>query len=294
MKQNNLNLENCALIVEFNASVWTARKLDKGVTDEVIAGKSAASKSAGRFNKNLFAGRSELDGIQKHVTMSRNYIYTHTIPWSDAGQRLLPTTHFLEFDKKLSMYRDQFYDIVEQFNTVYPTLITAQAMALGAMFNRADFPAASDILHRFAFNYDYLPVPSSGDFRVDVGNTAQEELRTRLEAASQARLDKALGDLTTRLVEHLQRMSERLVTDIDDKTGEPKNRKFTHTLVSGAFELCDLIHGLNVRNDPELERSRRTLEGVLSGVTAETLRTDVGKRDDVKRQVDALLTKFQF
>ncbi len=31
------NIDTCAMLVEFNASVWTARKLDKSTTDEVTA-----------------------------------------------------------------------------------------------------------------------------------------------------------------------------------------------------------------------------------------------------------------
>ena len=38
------NLDTCSMLVEFNASVWTARKLDKTTTTEVVANKNAGSK----------------------------------------------------------------------------------------------------------------------------------------------------------------------------------------------------------------------------------------------------------
>jgi hypothetical protein len=47
------------MLVEFNASVWTARKLDKTTTDEVVASKNAGAKDAARDNKHLLAGRTE-------------------------------------------------------------------------------------------------------------------------------------------------------------------------------------------------------------------------------------------
>jgi hypothetical protein len=294
MKIEKLNLHSCAMIVEFNASQWTARKLDRKVTDEVIADKNAKAASSGRFNKNLFAGRSELEDIGKHVTMVRNYVVTNTLPWSDNGQRLLPAAKFLEFDKKMSIYKEEFEALVDSFVSQYPTLITAQAMSLGDMFDRADFPPASDIARRFGFAYDYLPVPAAGDFRVDIGNTAQDELQTRLLKSAQTRVDAAMDDLSKRLTDHLKRMSERLVTDIDDKTGEPKHRKFTSTLVTGVYDLCDLVKGLNVTNDPVLNQARRILEETLAGTSAESLRTDPIKRADVKKEVDNLLNKFSF
>ena len=184
--------------------------------------------------------------------------------------------------------------MVESFVKIYPTLITAQAMSLGAMFNRADYPPASDIARRFAFNYDYFPVPSSGDFRVDVGNMAASDLKERLEKMATARVDAAMGDLKARLGDHLRRMSERLVTDTDPKTGEPKHRKFTSTLVTSAYDLCDLAKGLNVNNDPSLTQAVKILENALSGTTSETLRTDDIKRAEVKAQVDSLLGQWDF
>ena len=51
------NIDTCAMLVEFNASVWTARKLDKSTTDEVTTNKHAA-KDAARVNKHLLAGRT--------------------------------------------------------------------------------------------------------------------------------------------------------------------------------------------------------------------------------------------
>ena len=81
---------------------------------------------------------------------------------------------------------------------------------------------------------------------------------------------------------------------IDPKTGEPKHRKFTSTLVTSAYDLCDLAKGLNVNNDPSLTQAVKILENALSGTTSEVLRTDDIKRAEVKQQVDALLGAFDF
>jgi hypothetical protein len=95
-----------------------------------------------------------------------------------------------------------------------------------------------------------------------------------------------------RFVAHLRRMADRLVTDTDAKTGEPVNRRFTETLVSSAFELCDLVGDYNISGDPLLALARKTLEDALAGVTVETLRTDVGKREDVRKTVTSILGRF--
>jgi len=286
------NIDTCAMLVEFNASVWTARKLDKTTTDEVVATKHAAARDAARVNVHLLAGRTELEVIQQAVGRARQYVYDKTSPWSDSGLRLLPNISFMAFTEKLDDFEHEFTALVKSFVTIYPTLITAQAMALGDMFKRDAYPTANEIMTKFSFRVNYMPVPTSGDFRVDVGNAAQAELKAKLDKLTQERIDNAMSDVRERLSAHLKRMSDRLTTDYVQ--GEAKPRRFHDTLVEGALELCDLTKALNIVNDPALETARRDLEQVLVGVTPTELRKNEAVRQDVKKNVDAILSKFSF
>lgn len=294
MTTNNLNLSSCAVLVEFNASVWTARKLDRSVSDEVEQSKGAKSKGAARVNKNLFAGRTELAEIASIVTEARTYIYDNTFPWSDAGQRLLPTGKLLTVDARMQELRDKFNAKVAEFVAVYPTLITAQAMALGSMFKRDEYPSASEIERKFGFAFELFPVPTAGDFRVDVGNDAQRYLEERLSKAGDVRLNRVLDDIRSRLAEHLARMSDRLVTERDDKTGAPKQRKFNDTLVTGAYELCDLIKSLPALEGHSLSQAANALEAALGGLDAQALRDLHEERAEVKGKVDKLISLYDF
>ena len=287
-----LNIDTCAMLVEFNASVWTARKLDKTTTSEVVASKNAGAKDAARVNKHLLAGRTELDIIQQAVGRARQFVYDNTAPWSDSGLRLLPTINFMKFTERMNDFEEEMETLVKAFVVIYPTLITAQALALGDMFKRDDYPSANEMMTKFSFRVNYMPVPSSGDFRVDVGNQAQAELKARLESLTQERIDSAMADVRERLSTHLKRMSDRLTTDYVG--GEAKQRRFHDTLVDGALELCDLTKALNVTNDVALETARSQLEQLLVGVTPADLRKNEAIRQDVKRNVDAILDKFNF
>lgn len=286
------NIDTCAMLVEFNASVWTARKLDKSTTDEVVASKNAGAKDAARVNKHLLAGRTELDVIQQAVSRARQFVYDNTAPWSDSGLRLLPTVNFMKFTERMNAFEEEMEALVKSFVAIYPTLITAQALALGDMFKRDDYPTANEIMTKFSFRVNYMPVPSSGDFRVDVGNQAQAELKARLESLTQERIDSAMADVRARLSTHLKRMSDRLTTDYVG--GEAKQRRFHDTLVDGALELCDLTKSLNVTNDMALEEARKQLEQLLVGVSPADLRKNEAIRQDVKKNVDAILDKFNF
>ena len=290
--QPRYNLDTCSMLVEFNASVWTARKLDKTTTDEVVASKNAVAKDAARVNKHLLAGRTELDVIQQMVGRARTYVYDHTLPWSDSGLRLLPTVNFVAFTERMNQYEEEFERLVSEFVTIYPTLISAQAMSLGDMFKRSDYPTVNEIMTKFAFRIGFLPVPTAGDFRVDIGNEAQAELKARLNEMAEERIEAAMRDIRARLGEHMKRMSDRLTTDYVQ--GEAKQRRFHDSLVDGALELCDLTKALNVVGDPNLESARKELEQALLGVTPQELRKNEYVRQDTKKAVDAILNKFSF
>jgi len=285
------NIDTCSMLVEFMTSVWTARKLDKSSTDELVQRKNAASKDAARVNKHLLAGRTELDGIIKHIGTLRNqYFYPKTLPWTDNGLRLLPTVSFMEFNQRMVDEEGIFWDLVNDFVAVYPSLITAQAMALGDMFDRADFPTPEDVRTKFAFHVNYIPVPTSGDFRVDIGNAAAQELKDKFEEFSATRVDAAMADVRKRLKEHLQRMSDRLTVDVVG--GEARARVFHDSLLDTGLELCDSVKSLNLVGDQDLEAARKHLEKTITGLGAADLRKDVSVRTDVKKQVDSILSSM--
>lgn len=290
MKIETFGIETCSMLVEFSAGIWTARKLDRSTTDEVVTSKNAQAKDAARVNKHLLAGRNELDFISKHVTAVRNYVYSNTLPWSDTGIRLLPTAKFLEFDARMQREVEKFWVLVDEFVTLYPTLITAQALQLGDMFRRDDYPSPSEIRSKFNIGVSYLPVPTVGDWRIDVGVEARAELEAKLAKLADERVEQAKKHVRDLMHEHLQRMSERL--GYEQKEGVTKPRKFRDSLLDTALELVDMVRALNITNDQEIEALRQMLEQAVAGVTVEELREKPEIRDDVKARVDEILGKF--
>ena len=289
---NRYNIDSCALLVEFNASVWTARKLDKNATDEVVVSKRAGAKDAARVNKHLLAGRNELDVIQKHVNAVRTYVYENTLPWSDTGIRLLPTSKFMDFNDRMGKLEEEFVELVNDFVQVYPSLITAQAMALGDMFDRSEYPSAGEMSHKFSFRLNFMPVPKAGDFRVDVGNEAQEELQKKLAKLADERIELAMKEARERLKSHLERMMERL--KVEEVNGKVTKSRIHDTLIEGGLELCDVLKALNLTNDPVLEKARATLESVLRTVDVDDLRKHDSARVEVRTQVAEIMDKFKF
>ena len=275
-----------AAIVELNVSTWTARKLDKNASKEVKVSKGAYSDDAARVNKNLLAGMNNLKRVTDFVALTRNDFYRLTLPWSDSGQRLVPMMQFFELKQWINDREATFNQLVSEFLRDYPTLISAQAFQLGALFDRNEFPDVEEIATKFRFKVGFLPLPSTGDFRIDAPNEIVADMQKEYEAMFNERIEQVNQELWTRLHDTLKHMSDRLGYD---PTGKAKI--FRDSMVDNAVELCDMLKRLNVTNDPKLEKARAGLESALLGVDASEIRLD-GARDEVKHKVDTVIADW--
>jgi len=276
-------IQNSAMLVDLNISLWAARKMDKKVSQEIDSVKNTRSRG-GNYHKNLMSGTHKLDQVQKLVSAIRVWHYTNTLPWSDGGSRLLPMTNFFEYKAKLNEFEREFDLVVQDFLTEYPLLVSAAAFTLGDLFDADEYPSVDSLVDKFKFKYVFLPVPSAGDFRVDVEDKYVKELKSQYESFYEAKLGDAMSDAWGRLHECLTKMSEKLA-------GQEK-QIFRDSLVTNATDLCALLTKLNVTNDAKLEQARQSLERALLGVTPDELRKHDDARLDVKAKVDAILDMF--
>jgi hypothetical protein len=282
------------MLVDLNISVWTGRKQDKRVSEEIDAAKSTKTK-AGNYHKKLLAGTQKLDDLQKLVTGIRAWHYAQTLPWSDGGSRLLPMKNFFDYKATLNDLETQFNEAVEAFLTDYPTLVSAAAFQLGDLFDSEEYPNADKLRDKFRFRFVFLPVPDVGDFRIDINEQHKEELKAQYESFYENKLSEAMQDAWARLHECLSKMSEKLANAPSPrmtKDGEVYTQIFRDSLVTNAVELCELLTKLNVTNDAKLENARKTLESLIVGVSPKDLREDEHMRLDVKSKVDEILSMF--
>lgn len=283
-------LSGSSLIVNLNLSVWTARKQDKRVAEEIDQAKSTRTR-AGNYSKNLLAGSGKLEEVTKLANAVRTWHYTNTQPWGDNGDRLLPMTMFVDYRARLTDYENQFSTAVNSFLNEYDTLVAAAAFQLGDLFNREDYPTREHITGKFGFRYAFVPLPTSGDFRVDIHEQGLSELQSHYETVMAERATTMMQDAWDRLYDALSKMSERLADDTDEN-GEPKRKIFRDSLVDNAVDVCKLLRHFNTTGDTRLEAMRQQLEDAMRGVDAQSLRESDVLREQTKAKVDALLDKF--
>ena len=284
-----MSISASAVLVDLNISVWPASKIDREMTEQVNTGASAV-RDASQTKKNLLAGTSLRKDIEKFAARVRLYHNTHTLPWADKGQRLLPTKLFMEYKQTMNSYEQTFEFMCDNFFNEYPRLVAEAPINLGTMYRAEDYPELDDVRAKFGFRRAVDPIPDSGDFRLDVSSTDLDELRMQYDSKFEERVADAMRAPWDRLHAMLKGISEKLT----DKEGDDEKKRYFDSLITNPLELCELLGKMNVTNDPKLEDARKQLEAVMVGTNIEVIKDSPDARSSIKSKVDAILGKFEW
>ncbi len=283
-RSNAPTLASSAMLVEMNVSMWGARKTDKRATEQVLV-NNKAKKGMASVNKNLI-DCAQYDAIKTFVGAMRIAHRRSTLPWSESGLRLLTNEQYMDYHREITGMINEFYKLVEQLIDAYQWEVADTQSKLRDMFNIDDYPDVSELRRKFRVSLSYMPLPSSGDFRLDVGNDAQDVLREQYEKHYNEQINRAMGDLWQRLLDPLQNMSARLAYGHDDAPSG-----FRDTLVSNVEEIAALLKTWNITGDPAMEQIRIDIVQALRGVTPDGLRKDSYLRSSTKSQIDNILSR---
>ena len=273
-------ISSSSMLVELSISTWTGRKLDKRASKDVTSQNYAADGVA-NVNKKLLGDCAELTAVQKFTANLRNAHYAMTMPWSDTGLRLLPTTQYFKYHQQMTALQQEYERLVSLFLSAYDWEIMQAQTKLGDLFIRDDYPTTESLHNKFSFRLTYIPLPDAGDWRIDIGNEATAELRAHYENYYSTQLSQAMNDVWRRTYDALSRMSERL-----DYGDHEQKKIFRDSLVENVGEMVELLRVCNVSGDVQMTAMADRLEESLRGVTPDALREDEYLRRETKRAVD--------
>jgi hypothetical protein len=283
LPQNAPTLASSSMLGELNISNWVGRKLDKRASQDVVT-QNHAEAGVANVNKKLLADSDNLRAIQQHVNATRGIHAAMTMPWSNSGLRLLPTKIYFKYNQTMTQMQNEFYRLVEDFLASYNDEVIDVQMKLGNLFSRDDYPTIETLRRKFSFTINYMPLPDAGDFRVDIGNEALNEVQQKYQEFYATQYERAMNDVWTRLHDALTRMSERL-----DYSSKEDKKVFRDTLVTNVTEMIELLRVFNVTNSTQMAAMADRLDEAMSGVTPDALREDDYFRAETKAAVDAAI-----
>jgi hypothetical protein len=280
------SISGSAMLVELNIRNWAGRKLDKSASQKVTI-DNRASTGVANVHKKLLGDCAELSAVIKFAGNARNAHYAMTMPWSDTGMRLLPTSRYFKYNEQMLVLKAEYFTLVEAFLASYNWEITQAQVKLGDLFNPNEYPSVASLQSKFGFGYTYIPISEAKDWRIDIEADAKEELARHYESYYHNQLQAAMADVNRRARDVAERMSERL--DYSDK--ETK-KVFRDSLVNNVLEIVDLMDACNLTGDQTMRDNAQALRDALTGLDADDLREDHKLRRATKKAVDDVIASL--
>lgn len=276
------SISSSAVLIDLSISVWTGRKLDRRASEDVAA-QNNADKGVANVYKKLLGDCAELSTAQKFAANSRSTHYAITMPWSDLGMRLCPTTTYIApegYEFTMTGLQTEFFRLSGVFLNAYEWERSNAQIKLGKLFNPDEYPTADSLASKFKFRFTAVPLPDVGDWRLDVGNEAQRVMKEQYEKFYGDQLKGAMDDVWQRTFNALEKMSERLDYREEDK------KVFRDSMVENVQGVIALLKDFNITNDPMMNSAYRKLSQAMQGISPDALREDAGLRMETKRSVD--------
>ncbi len=277
-----MHLSDKALLVHLGVSQWVAKKLDRKASQQV-ADANGADRSAGRYNKSLLPTCTLLEQVKAETSVIRKDFYRNTLPWGIEGTFILPSANYLSFMTEYRGKKARWEGMVKQFLVVYPQAKLDAERLLGSLYNKQDYPSQSELASKFGMDLSVLPVPTAGDFRVELVDEEYASIKSEIEQRVVESSKAAMADVWQRLYAKVEWLNDRLA--------DPKHT-FHDETYKDAQDICRLLTRLNFTDDANLEQMRQEVESKLVSHHPDALRNDPVLRNDTAGEAKAIMEKM--
>ena len=290
-----ISLASSSLLVCVDVNVWSATKQDKNISDEVTTMKNA-EVGTGKFTKYLFANNPKHHKIVKLRQLIYNWLKKSTYRWNNS-QDLLPTIDLEKFKNEYGLYEREFNLLVDDFINNYQNLVSDMAFKQGDMFDEKDYPDVNILRQKFNMQLYVAEVPSH-DFRCQISQDIADDLKIQYQQQTDSIVHNIVDEQVYRIVDVMKSITHCCgYIESMDKEGKPifKKRAIYNTTIERAKALINTIKNfkpIDSEQSIKLQNAVNNLEQIISGVSTELLRDSDSTREDVKKGIDNILSKF--
>jgi len=280
-------LDEKAVLISVKRRMYSPYKLDQ---------VESKNYGAGNVNKHLFEGRDNRvkDTISKFTDVY-TYVKDNTVPWT-TGVDMLNIDHYFDFTAELRK-------LVATANQAVDTLCThwddevqddLVRLAMIAVVKRkpnladpSDYPDVDTLRSKFGIDIRYMPVPTTGDFRVVISDEDKASLQKQLDDAGV----NATKHVLNSMIEPMRRAIEKLSIPIG-KDGSV----FRDTLIDNMVDVAERMNKVNISDDPviqdKIDELRSLVGTYASPVGKDNLRSSQTVREKAVRQIDGLVSQM--
>jgi hypothetical protein len=246
--------------------------------------KNQAAETFAASGEFLSARKKLLDTrhtAYKEVTAVRGRVLSYwkdcTLPYPEAGVRLIKQDHVEPFNQQMLDFRNQLDAAVAQLDQHYTELKAAARQRLGQLYNPSDYPPTLRGLFGIEWDFPSIEPP---DYLLQLSPALYEQERNRVasrfEEAVQLAEQAFLSELG-RLVSHL---AERLADN-----GDGQRKVFRDSAVENLVEFFEQFRQLNIHSSADLDGLVDRAQDIVRGVEPQGLRDNDALRQHTAVQL---------
>jgi hypothetical protein len=227
-----------------------------------------------------------------------NEVYAYhkerTLPYVDAGPRILPNAMYFEYtqemkhriavvDKMLDTYMP-LYDQLVQDDLAYRRQV-AQATGKVCTATADDYPSAEKFRASTAVDIRFQPMPDSRHFLFDLN---EEDIAACEQAEAEAQ-----AAARTETIQRMLKPLSALVTRLSEYQGN-KGERWHNAIIQNVIDGCKLARQLAIDPPTELLTEIDNLEQAAKGylATVEVIKGSANARADAKRKLEEVAAKM--
>ena len=276
-------LDEKAVLISVKRYMYSPYKLDQ---------EESKQYGAGNVNKHLFEGRNNLvkSTISK-FTEVYTYVKDNTVPWT-TGVDMLNIDHYIEFTSGLRQRVDDAHRAVDTLCLSWDDEVKSDLDRLGEialakgkpnLANANDYPDVDELRAKFGIEIRYMPVPTTGDFRVGISDDDKASL--------QQQLDDAGVNANKHVIKSMIEPMERAIAKLSVPIGNDGS-VFRDTLVDNLVEVTERMNKINLSDDAVIQGSIDNLRDLISSYSSEQgkdlLRSNQTSREKAVNDIDSL------
>jgi hypothetical protein len=278
-------LDEKAVLVQVKRRMYSPYKLDQ---------EESKQYGAGNVNKHLFEGRSNRvkETIGKFTDVYK-YVNDNTVPWT-TGVRMLNIDHYFDFTCGLRPLIDSAVAAVADLHIHWDYEVNADlarlakiALAKGKpnLANPDDYPIAAEMRDKFGIDVRYMPVPTTGDFRVGISDEDKQTLQNQLSDVKANVSKHVIGEM----LDPMRAAVEKLSVPIGEG-----GSVFRDTLIDNIVNVAERMNKVNLSDDLVIQENIDALRSLASTYAnnKDVLRSSQSVREKAVTQIDDLVNQM--
>lgn len=277
-----MKIVNC-ILMNLSIGHWDANGLDVAVSKEVATAKDVSDARMCRLRKSLVPTNTpELKALSSTMREARTFHYENTHAWAHEGPRILTRGNYDEYMRKMLLLKSEFDANVLNFCDAYPRIMESAEAVLGKLFNKDDYPRASDIQSKYYYRMLPQPMPSADSLLSFGLDPADAE-------AARADLELSVSETFTSANKKMWTDLEAKLVKLRDKLAEAGGYVMDPT-IENVRKLATLFPRVNLTGDAELDRVCFLLLACLEGTSALKLKLNPAYRARISAEISNIYT----